>query len=911
MQPDEANTQLYAMEIQLQEGHDWIKKTFGEMHVPKYGWSIDPFGYSPTMAYLLKKYDFKAMLIQRVHYAVKKELAKRQHLEFKWRQIWDDSGEYDIFCHVMPFFSYDVPHTCGPDPSVCCQFDFARMTGYGGCPWHKKPQQITEDNVKERALLLLDQYLKKSALYRSNVVIAPLGDDFRYQTSHEAESQYSNYQKIFDYINANVEGVEIQFGTLSDYFKEAMGSFEPPLLKGSFFTYSDVNEDYWSGYFTSRIFDKALDRKLERVLFAAQSMGAEKEDLQDQRRALSLFQHHDGVTGTAKDYVVQDYAKRMYLAITSTQEWIAQKIIRSQQGNMIGKKLLPCWRSSEARVLGRNECDLRQNIYAYNPLKTPQCCGNVVVGGNQASSAWLPCDVAGALPDSKANIQFDPATGLMTHPIREEWMVWHDRGGGAYLFAPDKLQPFELVGSVQMKKDGYSIVANDDRGKWKRRVIERKVPTEFGTTATVIDFIYETNLQSNNQEWFVRFTGDIQNKGVFHTDLNGFNFDTHYFRKDMPIQSQVFPMPTLSSIEDEHHRMTILSDHAQGTASLKDSSIDVWLDRRISTDDSRGLGQGVMDNVPTRTRLRLVLEPQIYEAGSEFRVTPLCTRMWDELNHPLELFGFSSESEGAAGNQQQDNAVAVKPVQGHMALDILQNPVVDKSNKDATGVEAKVERVVPFVFMVYKRVDFFKKSIASLLNSDFPKSQIPLIVSHDGHLEEFVHYVESLKDLGFKVIQLFHPFACSEHPDTFPGDDPSLNENYKGDTYGNPRTAWVTCCKHHFTWLMKTVYELDLGPLQAESFLFMEEDYVVAPTVYSAIQSGLNLFDNAPQRPEAGFFGLVLDTSDGFTKAYDPNAREVWLPRRFVTGPMVLPRTVYEKLRDNAQEYCTFDDYNW
>lgn len=85
VQPDEANTQLYAMEVQLQEGHDWIAATFGKEYVPKFGWSIDPFGYSPTMAYLLKKYKFEGMLIQRVHYAVKKELAKRKHLEFMWR----------------------------------------------------------------------------------------------------------------------------------------------------------------------------------------------------------------------------------------------------------------------------------------------------------------------------------------------------------------------------------------------------------------------------------------------------------------------------------------------------------------------------------------------------------------------------------------------------------------------------------------------------------------------------------------------------------------------------------------------------------------------------------------------------------------------------------------------------------
>lgn len=38
-------------------------------------------------------------------------------------------------------------------------------------------------------------------------------------------------------------------------------------------------------------------------------MGLEKV-LSDVRKTLSLFQHHDGITGTEKDYVVVDYAKK-------------------------------------------------------------------------------------------------------------------------------------------------------------------------------------------------------------------------------------------------------------------------------------------------------------------------------------------------------------------------------------------------------------------------------------------------------------------------------------------------------------------------------------------------------------------------------------------------------------------------
>lgn len=58
--------------------------------------------------------------------------------------------------------------------------------------------------------------------------------------------------------------------------------------------------------------------------------------LKQARRALSIFQHHDGIAGTAKDHVMKDYGKMMLDALKSCRFVIQQAAYRYLTSSNVG-----------------------------------------------------------------------------------------------------------------------------------------------------------------------------------------------------------------------------------------------------------------------------------------------------------------------------------------------------------------------------------------------------------------------------------------------------------------------------------------------------------------------------------------------------------------------------------------------
>uniref|UniRef100_A0A8P4GEI7 Alpha-mannosidase n=1 Tax=Dicentrarchus labrax TaxID=13489 RepID=A0A8P4GEI7_DICLA len=649
---DEANVHYFAMIDQLIEGHQWLERNLGI--TPRSGWAVDPFGHSATMPYLLKRANLTSMLIQRVHYSIKKHFASTRSLEFMWRQSWDTGSSTDIFCHMMPFYSYDVPHTCGPDPKICCQFDFKRLPGGRiNCPWKVPPKTVVEANVAERAHLLLDQYRKKSKLYRSKVLLVPLGDDFRYDKALEWDQQYTNYQKLFDYMNSHPEmHVQAQFGTLSEYFNAvykahgaAQGSrpADYPVLSGDFFAYADREDHYWTGYFTSRPFYKSLDRVIEshlrgaEILYSLAVANARHAGMEgrypvsdyallvDARRSVGLFQHHDAITGTAKENVVIDYGTKLLRSLIGLKRVIInaahflvmknKEFYRFYQTDILSGLSSPLPPPSATPPPScASDCFFllsTRYLVLFNPVEQERLCAVTVLVNTvrvrvltedgqtlpvQLSAQWstasqmsfLCCTLSLILlvaPSTSFSVVLLDAKFLSScfQPYNQkEPPVVRVVEGPLFSEVVAHYQHFHLVlyGFAFSGVDGLSI-----------------------DITTMVDIRDQTN-----KELAMRMVTDIQSGDVFYTDLNGFQMQPRRHYLKLPLQANFYPMPSQAYIQDSHHRLTLHTAQSLGVTSLESGQLEVIMDRRLMQDDNRGLGQGLKDNKKTANRFRLLLE---------------------------------------------------------------------------------------------------------------------------------------------------------------------------------------------------------------------------------------------------------------------------------------------------------------
>ncbi|CAK8542739.1 unnamed protein product [Lathyrus sativus] len=362
---DEATPHYIDLIDQTTLGHQFIKDEFGK--IPRVGWQIDPFGHSAVQAYLLgAELGFDSLFFARIDYQDRAKRLKEKTLEIVWQGSKSLGSSSQIFTGIFPRhydppdgFTFEVHDVSSPIQDDILLFDY---------------------NVEERVNDFVSAALAQANVTRTNHIMWTMGTDFRYQY---ANSWFRQMDKFIHYVNQDGR-VNALYSTPSIYTDEKYAANEQwPLKIDDFFPYADHPNAYWTGYFTSRPALKGYVRVMSGYYQAAKQLeffkgrnesGPNTDALAD---ALALAQHHDAVSGTERQHVAADYAKRISIGYAEAEGLVASALALLVNQRLSSHVMNPITGFQQCPLLNISYCPPSETtlangksmvIVVYNPL---------------------------------------------------------------------------------------------------------------------------------------------------------------------------------------------------------------------------------------------------------------------------------------------------------------------------------------------------------------------------------------------------------------------------------------------------------------------------------------------------------------------------------------------------------------
>ncbi|XP_037479257.1 alpha-mannosidase At3g26720-like [Triticum dicoccoides] len=350
---DEATVHYIDMIDQTTLGHRFIKEEFGQ--IPRIGWQIDPFGHSAVQAYLLgAQVGFDALYFSRIDYQDHKRRKGTKELEVVWRSSKTFGSSADIFTGIFPG-GYEPPTG-----------EFYFEIG-AESPVVQDDPLLFDYNVEERVNAFVAAALAQANITRTNHIMFTMGTDFKYQY---AESWFRQMDRLIHYVNKDGR-VNALYSTPSIYTDAKFSANEPwPLKTNDFFPYADRRNAYWTGYFTSRPALKRYVRIMSGYYLAARQLeffigrgksGFTTDSLGD---ALALVQHHDAVTGTEKQHVADDYAKRLSIGYKKAEELVSTSLACLSESGSNSRCSSPTTNFGQCPLLNITYCPLSEKNFS-------------------------------------------------------------------------------------------------------------------------------------------------------------------------------------------------------------------------------------------------------------------------------------------------------------------------------------------------------------------------------------------------------------------------------------------------------------------------------------------------------------------------------------------------------------------
>nr|XP_043606182.1 alpha-mannosidase isoform X2 [Erigeron canadensis] len=423
---DEAATHYVDMIDQTTLGHALIKCNFNV--TPRAGWQIDPFGHSAVQAYLLgAELGFDSLHFARIDYQDRAKRKDDKSLEVIWRGSKTFGSSSQIFTNAFP------KHYSAPDG-----FNFEVSGDFE--PVQDEPL-LFDNNVQKRVNDFIDAALTQANVTRTNHIMWTMGDDFQYQY---AESWFKQMDKLIHYVNRDGR-VNALYSTPSIYTDAKMAAnVSWPLKTDDYFPYADGGDSYWTGYFTSRPALKGYIRSLSGYYLAArqleflagrQTKGPNTFSLGD---ALGIAQHHDAVTGTAKQHTTNDYEKRLAIGALEAEAVVTSALSRLTSTTSNCTK--PTSIFSQCPLLNISYCPATENIpstkslvvVAYNPLgwnrtdviKIPVKDVNFVVQDNNGNTIEAQFIEFNNVTSNIRSFYTEAYLGISPQDVPKYWLIF-------------------------------------------------------------------------------------------------------------------------------------------------------------------------------------------------------------------------------------------------------------------------------------------------------------------------------------------------------------------------------------------------------------------------------------------------------------------------------------------------------
>ncbi|XP_067244068.1 lysosomal alpha-mannosidase [Chanodichthys erythropterus] len=307
---DEATTHYSAVIDQMTLGLRFLNDTFGECGRPRVAWHIDPFGHAREHASIFAQMGYDGFFFGRLDYQDKARRMKTKEMEMLWR------ASESLMPPLADLFTGVLPNGYNPPEGFC----WDQLCS--DAPIRDDPD-LEDYNVDEIVQKFLNASYKQATFYKTNHIIMTMGSDFQYEN---ANLWYKNLDKLIKYVNAlQAKGskVNVLYSTPSCYLQELnLANLTWPLKTDDFFPYADDAHDFWTGYFTSRpalkLYERLSNSRLQtcnqlEVLGGPKSTSGPfgEGDSDTMKRAMGVAQHHDAVSGTEKQHVAYDYARRL------------------------------------------------------------------------------------------------------------------------------------------------------------------------------------------------------------------------------------------------------------------------------------------------------------------------------------------------------------------------------------------------------------------------------------------------------------------------------------------------------------------------------------------------------------------------------------------------------------------------